>query len=237
MNRFFSLVFLFVTFACIDVYSHALWIETNPTGRIGQKQTVKISYAEPGESPEKIQDWYSDVRAFELWLISPSQQKIKLTVTPADNQYTAEFTPESDGVYTLAVGHLAKDLGGNTKYQFNATATVRVGKALTASAAYPNDLNVALTNVAKVYKVGQPVALAGIFNGKPSDKLRVSVHSPSGWNKEIFTNAEGVAEFTPVWPGTYRIEASKSEKETGEQGGKPYQSVWRCATYVFDVAN
>jgi protocatechuate 3,4-dioxygenase beta subunit len=111
----------------MTAWAHALWIETASVGQKGQKQSIRIIYAEPGEAPEKLQDWYAD-------------------------------------------------------------------------------------------------------------KLRITVHSPSGWNKEIITNAEGVAEFTPIWPGTYRIEASKTEKETGEQGDKTYQSVWRCATYILDVS-
>jgi hypothetical protein len=224
-------------FVCLvaNAFGHALWIETSSTGQKGKKQTVRIVYSEPGDTPEKIADWYSDVKSFDLWLISPDQQKIKLTVTPGADNYTAEFTPEQDGVYTLAVGHAAKDLGGTTKYQFNATAAVTVGQAKSVAVASPNDLNVAVMQPSGSYKVGQPIKLAGVFKTKPSEKLQVAVHSPSGWNREITTNADGQAEFTPLWPGTYYVEASKTEKETGEQGGKTYQAVWRCATYVVTV--
>lgn len=224
-------------FTCLifNAWGHALWIQTSPTGEQGKKQTVRIIYSEPGETPEKVGDWYSDVKAFELWLISPDGQKTKLPVTPATDYYTAEFVPQQAGVYTLAVGHAAKDLGGTTKYQFNATAAVTVGQVKSVAVASPNELNVAVTQPDNSYKVGQAVKLAGVFKAKPSEKLQVAVHSPSGWNRTIETNADGQAEFTPLWPGTYYIEASKSEKETGEQDGKPYKSVWRCATYVVEV--
>jgi len=235
MNQFRFLILLVSFLSSTDVWAHALWIQTNPIGKKGQQQTVSILYAEPGEPSEKISDWYSDVKSFELWLIGPSGQKTRLTVSPAQDHFIAEFTPDQDGVYTLAVGHGAKDLGGTTKYQFNATAAVTVGKVASASVAHPNELNVTVTDTKKAYAVGKPVLLAGVFNGKPSEKLRVLVHSPSGWNKEIQTNAGGTAEFTPVWPGRYYIEASKTDKTPGEQDGKPYQAVWRCATYVLDV--
>ncbi|GAB3716898.1 hypothetical protein GCM10027592_58610 [Spirosoma flavus] len=235
MKRFSLLILLTLLLNVADVYAHALWIQTNPIGKKGQKQTVTILYSEPGESSEKLSDWYSDVKSFELWLIGPRGQKTQLSVNPAQDHFTAEFTPEQDGVYTLAVGHSAKDLGGATKYQFNATAAVTVGKAASASVAHPNELNVAVADAGKAYGVGKPVLLAGIFNDKPSEKLRVSVHSPSGWSKEILTNASGAAEFTPVWPGRYYIEASKTEKTNGQQDGKSYQAIWRCATYVLDV--
>lgn len=233
MKRFLtSLLFIGLV---ANAFGHALWIQTNSTGQKGKKQTVRIVYAEPGDTPEKLGDWYSDVKSFDLWLISPDQQKTKLTVTPGADNYTAEFTPEQDGVYTLAVGHAAKDLGGTTKYQFNATAAVTVGRTKSAAVASPNDLNVAVMQPGGSYKVGQPVKLAGVFKAKPSEKLQIAVHSPSGWNREITTNTDGQAEFTPLWPGRYYVEASKTEKETGEQGGKTYQSVWRCATYILDV--
>lgn len=232
-------ILLTALFSCLVLtsFAHALWIQTSATGQKGKPQTVKIVYAEPGETPEKVGDWYSDVKAFDLWLIGPDQQKTKLPVTPGADQYTAEFTPQQDGIYTLAVGHAARDLGGTTKYQFNATAAVTVGLANATAVASPNELNVAVQQAGGAYKVGQPVALAGVFKTKPSEKLAIAVHSPSGWNRTVETNASGQAEFTPLWPGTYYIEASKSEKETGEQGGKAYQSVWRCATYVVTVTN
>ncbi|MVM33944.1 DUF4198 domain-containing protein [Spirosoma sp. HMF4905] len=235
MNRFSLLILLISLLNFTDVYAHALWIQTNSIGKKSQKQTVTILYAEPGETPEKVADWYSDVSQFDLWLISPDGQKTKLPVTSVQDHFIAEFTPEQDGVYTLAVGHVAKELGGTTKYQFNATATVSVGKVSTASQATPNELNVALTQADKTPKVGQTISLAGYFKEKPSEKLHVTVSSPSGWIREIQTKANGIAEFTPLWPGRYWIEASKTEKQTGEQNGKTYQSVWRCATYVVDV--
>lgn len=218
-----------------NAWGHALWIETSSTGQKGQKQTVRIVYSEPGDTPEKIADWYSDVKAFDLWLISPDMQKTKLTVTPGADNYTAEFIPDQEGIYTLSVGHAAKELGGTTKYQFNATAAVLVGQAQLVAVANPNDLNVVVMQAGNTYKVGQPVKIAGVYKTKPSEKLHVAIHSPSGWNREITTNADGQAEFTPLWPGTYYVEASKTEKETGEQDGKTYQSVWRCATYVLTV--
>lgn len=226
---------LLLTCLVVNAWGHALWIQTSPTGLKGKKQTVRIIYAEPGETPEKINDWYSDVKAFELWLISPDGQKTKLAIAPATDYYTAEFLPQQEGVYTLSVGHTAKELGGTTKYQFNATATVTVGQAQSVALASLNELNVAVSHPNGGYKVGQAVKLAGVFKTKPSEKLQVAVHSPSGWNRTVETNADGLTEFTPLWPGTYYIEASKSEKETGEQDGKPYKSVWRCATYVIEV--
>ncbi len=225
-------------FGCLitHAFGHALWIETNPTGQKGKPHAVRIVYAEPGETPEKTAGWYSDVKSFELWLISPDQQKTKLTVTPDTDQFTAAFTPDQDGLYTLAIGHTAKDPGGTTKYQFNATAAVMVGQPGKRAVPGANELSVAPVDAGRLYQTGQPVALAGLFKAKPAGKLQITVYSPAGWNRTIQANAGGQADFTPLWPGTYYIEATTTEKESGEMAGKPYHSVWRCATYRLVVS-
>lgn len=236
MKRVLSLFAVFFIALLGKVSAHALWIETSTVGKAGQKQIIKIVYSEPNDKPEKVADWYSDVKDFELWLTGPDKQKVKLPTTAGEDQYTSEFTPEKDGVYTISVSHTAKELGGKTKYQFNASAVVSVGKSVTGNdpALNPNDISV-FADASKSYKVNKPFALTGFLKEKPAGDLHVAVHSPSGWNKEISTNAQGVAEFTPIWPGKYSIEASKSEKEEGEHNGKSYTSVWRCATVLLDV--
>lgn len=236
MKNKLTLLALALVLSVGNALAHALWIQTASAGKVGQKQTVKISYAEPGDKPEKIADWYSDVKAFELWLIGPDQQKTKLTTVAGDDFFAAEFTPEKEGVYTLATGHSAKDLGGATVYQFNASALVTVGKAKTANAAAANGNELAVSADAGTgYKVNKPLNLTGLYKANPLEQLAITVTSPTGWSKTVSTDKNGVADFTPLWPGTYFIEASKSWKEEGKHHDKDYKSFWRCATLVVDV--
>ncbi|MCE7072960.1 DUF4198 domain-containing protein [Dyadobacter sp. CY327] len=219
-----------------NLFAHALWIETSTTGKAGQKQSVKIVYAEPDDKPEKLADWYSDVKEFELWLTTPDKQKVKLPVTAGEDHFMSEFTPEKDGVYTLSISKAAKDLGGSTIYQFNAGAIVKVGKSLAGNEAAANGNEISVfADAGKTFKVNQPAQLATILKGKPAEKLHVSVSSPSGWNRNVNSGANGVAEFTPVWPGIYKLEASTTEKTEGDHFGKPYKAIWRCATLLVGV--
>ena len=219
-----------------NLFAHALWIETSTTGKAGQKQTVKIIYSEPDDKPEKLADWFSDVKEFELWLTTPDKQKLKLVTVAGEDHFTSEFTPEKDGVYTLSISKAAKELGGSTIYEFNASAIVKVGKSLAGNDAAFNGNNIhVFADASKTYKANQPLNLTTILKGKPTEKLHVGVSSPSGWNKNISSDASGVASFTPIWPGTYKIEASTSEKAEGDHFGKPYDSIWRCATLLVDV--
>lgn len=230
MKKYFLSIALIV-FSC-ELYAHALWIETNPSGKKGQPQEVKIFYGEYAEfSPEKIADWYSDVKEFRLWLVSPDGQKTKLNTSPAEDHYTANFTPDKDGVYTLQVSHSAKDLGRTTLYQFNSSATVSVGKNETADIQRnSNPLKFEL----KSGKVNQPVSIHALFNNAASDKMEVTVFAPGGWTKQL-QGKNGIAEFTPEWKGKYMIEVSRSDEEKGAHHGKDYTAIWRCATFLLEI--
>ena len=176
-------------------------------------------------------DWYSDVSSFKLILVNGSS-KTELPLTAADDHFTATFTAESDGTYYLLVSHDAKDLGRTTKYQFNASATVNVGnKASQDLTANANPLKFSVAG----QKLRQNIAVQSYFNGSPSDKTTVTVFSPAGWTKTIEANTDGKAQFTPEWPGRYMIEVSRTDEETGDHHGKPYKSVWRCATHLIEV--
>lgn len=230
MKKFFCSTLLMLL--TVSIYAHALWIETNATGKKGQQQEVKIFYGEYAEfSPEKVSDWYSDVKEFTLWLVTPDGQKTKLSTVAADDHYTANFTPDKDGVYTLQVSHDAKDLGRTTLYQFNTSAAVAVGK--NEAAGVKGNLNPLKFQV-KSGKVNQPVNIQAFFKEAASDKMSVTVFAPSGWTKQI-EGKNGVAEFTPEWKGKYMIEVSRSDEEKGTHNGKDYTAIWRCATYLLEV--
>ncbi|MBX3252819.1 MAG: hypothetical protein KF862_01660 [Chitinophagaceae bacterium] len=230
MKKFFlSIVLMMLTFS---IYAHALWIETNATGKKGQAQEVKIFYGEYAEfSPEKVKDWYSDVKEFELWLVSPDGQKAKLGTSAKEDHYSTTFTPDKDGVYTLQVSHSAKDLGRTTVYQFNTSAIVAVGK--NEAADIKNNSN-PLKFQLKSGKVNEPVTIQGFYKDAASEKMSVTVFSPKGWTRQI-EGKNGVAEFVPEWKGKYMIEISRSDDEKGEHYGKEYTGIWRCATYLVEI--
>lgn len=230
-----SLVILIA--AISNLQAHALWIQTAPTGAAGKEHQIKIVYAEPNQKPEKLSEWYSDVKEFELWLTTPDGKQEKLTTVAGDDFFTSKFTPSQEGVYILSIGHTAKEPGGTTVYQFNASALVQVGKSAASNNAKftKNDLSV-FANASKEYKVNKPLILNTSYKNAPGEKIAVTVSSPTGWAKQLETNAEGIAEFTPIWPGTYYIEASKSWNESGTQNGKEYKAVWRAATLLVEVA-
>ncbi|CAL1517658.1 DUF4198 domain-containing protein [Chitinophaga sp. MM2321] len=228
------LLSLLLVCCCSSVFAHMLWIEASSKGVKGKQQEVKVYYGEYTEhAPEKIDAWYSDVKSFTLWLISPDNKKTALTCTTEGDHFTTNFTPSEDGIYTLAISHNAKDLGGTTLYQFNATARVAVGKSAVVGTG--NHELTANVTPGKTYKVKQQVAIKSLFKDQPTDKIQVAVFSPSGWNCTVVTDANGEASFVPLWPGTYMLEATKMNKEDGALNDIAYKGVWRNATIAFEV--
>lgn len=231
-------LFLLLSFilGTTDLFAHALWIETHTIGKKGQKHEVKVFYGEfVNNERDATEKWYSDVREFTLWLTSPEQEKVKLNTTAGANFFSANFTPEEDGVYFLTIVHEAKELGGTTKYEFSSAATVAVGKVTAVDLKnIPNTLKVN-TSEAKVYKINAPVQLKAILNGQPLANRQVSVFSPEGWGKEFTTDENGIITFNPIWQGRYVVEASNFVKTNGRHNGKEYKAEWQGATSTFEV--
>lgn len=231
------LLSLFLLITANGLFAHALWIETNTTGKVGQSQEVKVYYGEYATNErEETSKWYSDVKTFSLWLTTPAHEKVKLNTKEGDNFYAATFTPDKDGVYTLTVVHEAKELGGTTKYEFSSIASVAVGKTTEINLSpIANSLKVS-TNEAKIFKNNTALQIKAELNGKTLANKHVSVFSPEGWAKEYTTDENGIITFKPLWPGRYVLEVSNIEKTTGDHHGKTYSAIWQGATSSFQVS-
>lgn len=226
---------LLLSFVTTSIFAHALWIETAASGKVGQKQSVKVFYGEyVANERDSVAKWYSDVKEFSLWLVGPDQKKTQLTLTPGTNHFEGTFTPDQNGVYTVLVSHEAKELGGTTKYHFLSSADVIVGKALPVATQNPNVLKLHIEGVLAA-KVNKSLQLKTFLNDAAAKGKTVSVFSPNGWSRELTTDDNGTAEFTPLWKGRYVVEVSDMDKTPGQHNGKDYKATWKEATYSFEI--
>ncbi|MGK6350106.1 DUF4198 domain-containing protein [Parapedobacter sp. DT-150] len=228
MKTIHALIFLTVgLFMAHRVQAHALWIETSPSGKSGKAQEVRIYYGEPSEGVlENINDWWSDVREFDLMLHLPDGSHQQLTTTAKDNHFVATFTPEAEGVYTLRIVQPVAETFEGHKYQFNSAALVRVGKVEAAAIGAEEELRV-FTGAVDTKTLGKPVEAVVRLDGKPLKELEVTVFSPNGWSKTFHTDENGAISFVPDRRGHYLIEAAYSTdvKEAA------YQHLHRIATW------
>lgn len=216
-------------------YAHALWIEVNSNAHKGESQEVKIFYGEfaTGEL-EPIDNWYSDVKEFSLWLTGPDKKREKLSVSPKDNHFIAEFTPNTDGVYYLTVVHGAGEIAGKTRYEFSSIASVNVGKQ--ANADHQHIENSLKVIVPKTHaKSGAPTKIGVYLDGNPHANGKVLITSENGWGKEFIANETGEVTFSPIWKGKYVLEATHTKNGNGTSQGKAYENTWQGATTILYV--
>lgn len=86
-----------------------------------------------------------------------------------------------------------------------------------------------------VHAPGGEIVVRALFKGQALTNTQVIVHAPIGWDKELHTGADGVATFTPLWPGRYVLELVHVERAAGEFQGKPYERVRHRSTLAVQV--
>jgi hypothetical protein len=234
-NTILSALLLFVTLGWS--HAHALYIDTETHGKAGKEQEVKIYYSEFADGKvEKIADWYSDVKDFQLWLVHPDGKKTTLATTAHEDHFTAHFTPESKGTYRLEISHTAEDPGESTAYQFNTFAHVYVGKKIAELPLTANGPELYLLEKPLAKKNAQTKTFVTYFKGQPTAGVTATLFLPSGETKEVVSNENGLVEVELPRKGTYFIEATTyHEEEAGRTKKAPYESVWRCATQKIEV--
>lgn len=215
-----------------NVLGHALRIETASTGELGEEHKITVYYSEYAHGiDEEFANWYSDVMDFKLYLLAPGAEIVEISTVKKENFYTASFTPNTNGAYTIFIGHNSKDLDGDWLYQFNSSATVHVGSNSTASMVKEgNDLQVVLDSGTKS-KISGTV----YFKGQPLAEGEIAVVSPNLWSKSFVTDANGRFEIPSQGKGPYFLEATNVEDVTGEHFGKTYNHIWRCATMMCEI--
>ncbi|KQO33162.1 hypothetical protein ASF10_18990 [Flavobacterium sp. Leaf82] len=233
-----SLAFLLLMLvASPQLFAHALWIETKATGTKGKAQEISVFFGEFSDNDiTPAAKWFSDLKDFTLVVISPSKKEIKLTATALENKYQAFFTPDEDGVYTIAMHHKVKDVYGTMVLDYNSSATVTVGNAAKGNEAAANTNIISLfSKDATTAKQKAKVNVNALYEAKVAKEQKMKVIAPNGWEKELWSNENGEISFTPIWPGNYMVEFAYTEKAAGEHNGKKYDEIWKMATYLITV--
>lgn len=220
-----------------SLFAHALWIETKATGTKGKPQEISVFFGEFSENDiTKTEKWFSDLKDFKLLVISPSKKEISLKPNALENKYQVFFTPEEEGVYTVVMQHTVKDVYGTMILDYNSSATIAVGKNLVGNEAVSNTnkISVFTENAVALSKNSKITSIAR-YNEAIAKEQKIKVIAPNGWEKELWTNENGEFSFTPIWSGNYMIEFTQTEKKSGEHNGKPFDSIWKMATYQITV--
>ncbi|KGL62985.1 DUF4198 domain-containing protein [Polaribacter sp. Hel1_85] len=223
-------------FAITQSFAHYLWIETNPSGKKGKEQEVKVYFGEYTYGViEKVNgEAYPKVKDFTLWVVDTNGVKEQLEVTAKENFYLAKFTPKNNGTHTLVLDNHKIDVIDYTKYDFgifkthyNSSAKVQVGKKVTETIA-DNKNGITIKDVSKTV---DEIKLQVLYKGKALKENEVKIYVADLWSKTLHTDEDGFISFKLPWESKYILETTFSEKVPGKYKGKEYQFIWHCATY------
>jgi hypothetical protein len=226
-----------LSFSFNTLLAHAIWIETNTTGKIGQAQEVSVFLGEYGENQrDSIQHWFSNMTAFALYVTAPDGTKKQVNCVANGNHFKGTFTPDVAGTYVLSIDHTVKDVYGGNKIHYYALGVVTVNKSLNGI----NNLKdqpglVLLAANEKAHKINTPENVHLLFNKTSPAESDLTVESPAGWGKKFKADKSGNVTFSPYWAGRYLLEGTFSEKASGQHEGSEFTSVWHCVTYCLDV--
>ncbi|MBE8719824.1 hypothetical protein [Sphingobacterium pedocola] len=215
------------------VQAHAIWLESHPIGVKNKAHVVRVFYGEyaTGEI-DATKDWYSDMKELTVQLVGPNQKVQTLRLEDKGDFLEGTFLPSEDGLYHLFTSHAAKDLGGETRYEFVSQTRVKIGEG---EALPMIPLRHQLSVDAKVSSVGARVPLLLTSDGKPVVEKDILVMSSAGWSKTYKTDQEGKILIEAIWPGKYVVEYSHMEQQEGVWHEKPYKKNWQGLTTSFLV--
>ncbi len=230
-----------------SLMAHYLWIETNPTGKIGKAQEVRVYFGEYTwdlrETPGG--ERFEPMKAFKVWVVSPSGEKTDLAFKQGSRlrrDYTSTFTPEEKGTYTLLLNNDEIEVIDYTEYDFgifkthyHSIAKVVVGDGLKETIA-DNPNGITLVDLStEPLATGKKLTFKVLYKGELLVKGELDIYVADQWGKKLYTDENGMVSLTLPWNTKYVIEAAKKEEVPGEYNGKPYQFIYHCVTYCIPL--
>lgn len=235
--------------------AHFMWIETDATAQPGHAQPIRVYFGEYQEFLREEGGGRLDtIDGVTLRIVDPKRAQTDVMLTKKGNHFEGTLPSCIPGRYAVMAEQREAHVQDLTKYdmgivkpmfhargQFLCFEEGRVGER-EPDAAVHQDLDVIpLTkglNLAKgtlTYGPGGEIVVKVLFKGAPFASKHLLVHAPIGWDKELHTDAHGIASFTPPWTGRYVFEAEHQEKTPGEFKGKPFEAVRHRGTLALDV--
>lgn len=231
-----------------SIFAHGIWIETPTTGKMGMEQKIEVFFGEYGHGlTEDIDATSADATGLTIWVITPDQEKQKLSHIITKNCYVAQFTPQKAGVYHIYANNSKIEIKDWNKYKMG---MVKPGYYAMAPVVVA-DTNSKIPTMAKpdaalnplfifensnTYKANlAPTKLKVVFKNEAFKNEDISIQFANGWTKSIETNKQGEAEFTAPWAGKYVMTVHHHDKTPGKYNSTNYESSWHVAAYSFSL--
>lgn len=226
-----------IFFITASSFAHYLWIETNPNGIKNQEQEIRVYYGEYtyGVIENVKGEAYPKVNNFTLWIVDPSGNKTQLRTQAEDTFYKANFTPKSDGTYTILLNNNQIDVIDYTQYDFgifkthyHSVAKIQVGANKNETVA----LNETGITVKDISDSNDEIKLQVLYKNEILPENEVKIFVSDLWSKTLETDEIGIVSFKLPWNTKFIIETTHKEEVPGIYKNESYQFIWHCVTYT-----
>jgi hypothetical protein len=236
--------------------AHFIWIETPSENDRKKEQKAALYFGEYQEFLREEAGGRLDlVDAVKAWAIDPKGTRQALSLEKKTNHFVSTLSPSClPGRYHILAENTEAEVQDLTKHdigivkpqfyargQFFCVEDGRISeREKEVEQAFEMDIipiskGVNLVKGDLAPRLGGEVVVKVYFKKEPLAKTALLVHSPLGWDKEMHTDSQGIASFTPLWPGQYVLELVHLEKAPGEFKGKKYNAVRHRATTTIQV--
>lgn len=236
--------------------AHFIWIETPTETEPKKPQPVALYFGEYQEFlREEAGGRLDAMEGATAWVIDPQGTRQALSLDKKTNHFLGTLNSSClPGRYHVMAAHTEVEVKDMTKSnldvvkpqfyarsQFVCVEATRLREPekdieqVAELDIIPLTKGINLVTGALAPQPGSEVVVQVSFKKQPLAKTALMVHSPLGWDKELRTDAQGIASFIPLWPGRYVLELVHVEKAPGEFKGKPYNVVRHRATTTMEV--
>ncbi|WP_158250362.1 DUF4198 domain-containing protein [Aquimarina sp. I32.4] len=239
MKKTIGIVALFLL-CTTNTFAHFFWIETSPTGAIGKEHEIRVYFGEfsSGTSEKTDGKVFENSKHFTLWVVDQKGNKTELKTTAEDFYHVANFTPKTEGTYSVVLDNKKYKVLDFTKYdygifrpQYHSVTKVVVGTSTVHQTAAINPESITIVDRSTTADKAQ---LQVIFQGEPLAETEVTIFMKENWSKKMKTDKNGMIIFNLPFKTRYVIEATHEDKKPGVYNEEPYQFTWHCAVYTIN---
>ena len=191
--------------------SHEIWIEKD------KKNEANIFF---GEFEKKKKEGAKFLDRLKVDTFYPKD--IVKNITRKENSIVVGLSKDSDLILVET---------GEPRLNKNTQVTAR--KISYAKTGRTNTDTLANFDLVPVEKNSNTFKL--LFDKKPMSKTKVTVVSPTKWEKSFYTNEQGEVTISTPWIGTYLLETSFEDNSKGEVDGKSFDKTIHAITYTIKV--
>ena len=208
--------------------AHSYWLELKGSGKVGEPMTVQCYFGELENGLREKADKLAGIKAFTASVLLPDGSTQPLTLSPAENCYQAQFTPQKAGTYqvllvndTRAVQDWTSHKMGIVRPREYLRAVCQVGGgSLSAKPVHYLDITPE-TGLAS----GKSATLLVTRDGAAYANAPVKLTTPDGKQTKQTADAAGRLTLTPTGAGQYVVDVDFMNKTPGQYQGKDYQAV------------